>query len=305
MIEKMLENIIWAVLFGASLAIGCAGLSLNPPAFLLTKGCFIVCALTVLGRVGWWISVEQGFESKYSVTVFIPLTFLVVGLLLSTGLQWVSSRENMQKRLAQEARDAGKHDSSNQTTVTEVAKHPPDVSKASKKTQIKSLDQFNSNLGERLRDLHTFPPGGFELSANPNPDDAYSHLTVVTKEVFGTHYYASVRLAGLENVQTMDLIGKNICVCVDPTWRKYFIWESEQSQVAWRGINVQLHESMNTLAVYQKGRDVSVFINNEYVAHFETLKTPSAGPVGIQIKANRQKGGKLYFRDLSIWEFPD
>lgn len=104
-----------------------------------------------------------------------------------------------------------------QQSVQEIstAKHPPDLSKV-KPTLINSINKFNPVFGSKLKDASGIVPGYFELSADPNPDGPDSRFNVTTKEQFSTHFYASVRLAAIENVNTMDVMGGDFWVGVDP-----------------------------------------------------------------------------------------
>jgi|GEM_PF-3466937 hypothetical protein len=186
----------------------------------------------------------------------------------------------------------------------ETIKYPPDLTKA-KQTLINSLDQFNPDFGMKLKDVKNIVPGYFELLADPVPSGGYySHSAVTTKKQFSTHFYASVRFAPIENVQTMDFAGRDIWCVIDPAWKAILIWETEQLQTPWLTIEVEVFSNnLNTLAIYQKNKNVDIYINNHYVRSYKKLKQPEPGPIAIAIKANALKGGKMFFRDFSVWDF--
>ena len=183
----------------------------------------------------------------------------------------------------------------------------PDLSNT-KQTLITALDQFNLEEGAELKDIsNKVVSGCFELSANPTPSASpghYSRVAVTTKVNFSTHYYASVRLDASQDVQTMDFIGRDIWIGISPDWKAFYIWETEQLQNTWAVKQVE-RLTINTLAIYQQGKDISVFINNNPapVATYTKKYLPKPGPVGIQLKANQLRGGKMVFRDFSVWDY--
>lgn len=181
-------------------------------------------------------------------------------------------------------------------------KNPPDISRAKNRTDINSIDKFDLNSISGLKDVSTVESAHFELSSGSSPNNNDSRVTVKTKEKFGTHLYVSVKFAALENVNTMDLIGDNICICINPGWNKYFIWESQPAQIAWQDIKIKKHDRINTLAIYQKERNVAIYINNEFVDKYKKITEPSRSQIGVQLKADRN-GGKMHFDNLTIWEF--
>jgi hypothetical protein len=94
----MWENIVWAVCFGLPIAIGGVAMSLTPPEFSFARACFIFAALVVLARFSWWISIEHRPISNTLLILSLSAAFLVVGLLLGSGLQWISNREIIAKQ---------------------------------------------------------------------------------------------------------------------------------------------------------------------------------------------------------------
>lgn len=72
-------------------------MSLTPPEFTLARVCFILSALVVLARLTWWISVEQ-HVSKIILIFSISAVFLMIGIVLSTGMHWINSRELIVKQ---------------------------------------------------------------------------------------------------------------------------------------------------------------------------------------------------------------
>jgi hypothetical protein len=87
---------------------------------------------------------------------------------------------------------SGDQNHSGQSTAKEI----PDLRKA-KQTLINSLNQFDSAFVEKLKDVSTVVQGYFELSADHIPSALYSYPTVNTKQIFSTHYYASIRLGAI------------------------------------------------------------------------------------------------------------
>jgi len=234
------------------------------------------------------------------------LMVCIVGVCYSLLVMWIftPTQDENQQPPPQQKHVNNSSKEPKQPTVEEIAtKHPPSVSNAKRDTHINSLDQFNPDFGDKLKAVSPFL-GYFELSAGPSPSNPYSSLMVKTKEKFGTHYYASIRMGALENVNTMDFIG-DICVCVLPGWNEFFIWESEQLQEGWYPIKIksEKHPVINTLGVYQKGRNVSIYVNGELVREFVKIKEPSPCPIGVHLKANPQTGGKMHFQSFAVWEF--
>jgi hypothetical protein len=185
------------------------------------------------------------------------------------------------------------------------AEVPPDITKA-KQTLITSIKQFSPHINnEKLRDVSSpVVPGYFEFSADPAPTNPYSNPIVTTKLMVSTHFFASIRLATINNVQTMDFMGRDIWVVIDPGWNAFLVWETEQLQSTWIPIRgVQKDPILNTVAIYQKGRFVSIFVNNHYVGHYIKVIPPQPGPICVGFKANKMTGGKMFFRDFSIWDF--
>jgi hypothetical protein len=188
---------------------------------------------------------------------------------------------------------------------SKMPKRPPPINKAKREILIKSLDQFAPGFGDKLKTASQ-SPGYFELSSDPSPGSPYSSFMVKTKENVGTHYYTSIRMSGLENVSVMDFGGNmDIIVCVDTGWNVFFIWESEHMQEGWYPIkiNSQKHSFINTLGIYQKEKDVAIYVNNELVGEYHKLKKPIPGPITVNMKANPVTGGKIHFQSFAVWEF--
>ena len=61
---------------------------------------------------------------------------------------------------------------------------------------------------------------------------------------------------------------------------------------------------MNTISIYQNGRKISAYINNNYVDSLTKQKKAQSEPVGIRIKASPKTGGRANFQKLSVWELP-
>jgi hypothetical protein len=175
----------------------------------------------------------------------------------------------------------------------------PDVSQAAKTVNINSLSQFKSTQG--LVDVSTIVPGYFELTAYPS-SALYSYPYAFTIDNFNTHFLASVRIAGLEGVNVMELEGRGVWFAIDSSTKYYFIYESEDNWTTWRKLNVENHEDINTLMIYQNGRVVEAYLNGHYVATFNKLRKADIGHIGVGFKANPQTGGRIHFQKLSIWE---
>ena len=176
----------------------------------------------------------------------------------------------------------------------------PDVSRAKKETLITSLQQFNDKVG--LVDVSTLVPGYFELTAKPS-SGPYSYACISTKSNFETHYVASVRLAGLEGANVLELQGRDVWFAIDAALDSYFVFESEENWTIWRKLKVERKPDINTLLIYQNGRVLQTFLNGNYVDTLTKLKKPEPGPIGICFKADPQRGGRIHFQKLSIWEF--
>ena len=258
---------------------------------------FLIWFVTAL--LSGWIYAKDG---NYNKVILIVNLIILTGLFVAATIR--SSIEILQNTSAQSTVEkiarAVKKEIAPQITRYETTKYPPDITKA-KQTLINSINQFNPN--QKLGDVSTIVPGYFELSADPSPNSHYSSSAVETKNIFSTNFYASIRLAAVENVQTMDFMGRDIWVCINPSWASFMIWESEQSQTVWKPIRVERNPVFNTVAIHQNGRNVSIFINNNYVDSFKKLRSPKPGPISIALKANKKNGGKMFFRDVSVWDF--
>ena len=258
---------------------------------------FLIWFVTAL--LSGWIYDKVGNYNKVILIVnVIILIALFVGATIRSSIEILQSISEQSK--VEEIAKAVKEEIAPQITINATTKFPPDISKA-KQTLINSINQFIPN--QKLIDTSTIVPGYFELSADPSPNSHYSHSAVETKDNFSTHFYASTRLAAVENVQTMDFMGRDIWVCINPSWDSFMIWESEQSQTVWKPIRVERNPVFNTVAIHQNGRNISIFINNNYVDSFKKLGSPKPGPISIALKANKKNGGKMFFRDVSVWDF--
>jgi hypothetical protein len=304
----MWEAIIWTTL-GVLVCVGLTLMSINPADFTIARICFSFAALIAAVRISWWMLLEPQTRPKIRKILGMSLTLIVISSALWASLSWVDKREIIMTVTAP-LKEIGRRDSFTEapkkpsvqaaTTNKTEATLPPDLSGV-KQTLINSNNQLLSS--SQLKDVSGIVPGFFEMSGGPAPGTPYSNPSVTTKDTFSTHFYASVRLAALENVQTMDFMGRDIYVCILPDWSGYMIWESEQSQTVWKPILVEKNPILNTVAISQKGRNVDIFINNNYVDSFTKLRSPQPGPIGIYLKANATKGGKMFFRDFSVWDF--
>jgi len=226
--------------------------------FFLTRSAFIE-----------WLRVYYKKRPKLSMVLFIgAVPCLVIIIVYAEWFAIVKSKEHVDNLKTrdnynkQENRDTSTLGKSAQSTPEEIAravkkaispqiktsettKYPPDITKA-KQTLINSINQFNPN--QKLKDVSTIVPGYFKLSADPSPNSHYSSCAVETKNIFSTNFYASIRLQAVENVQTMDFMGRDIWVCINPSWDSFLIWESEQSQTVWKPIRVKRNPVFNTLA---------------------------------------------------------
>jgi hypothetical protein len=178
----------------------------------------------------------------------------------------------------------------------------PDVSKAKKEVKITSINQLEHKT--ELIDVSGLVSGYFELFTPPS-DPPYSHSSVVTKDSFGTHFFASVRISGLEGARTLEFQGRDIWFAIDVSRNGYFIWESEENWTTWRELKVERQPYNNTLAIHQNGRKVAVFLNGHHVETFTKFKEAGPGPIGVGFKADPKTGGRINFQKLSIWELRD
>ena len=100
----------------------------------------------------------------------------------------------------------------------------------------------------------------------------------------------------------LELYGRGVCFAIDALSDRYYIYESEENWPTWRKLEVGREPDINTLAIYQKGRKVSAFLNGNYVDSFTKFKKAEPGPIGIRFKANPKIGGRIHFQKLSVWE---
>lgn len=258
---------------------------------------FLIWFITAL-LSGWIYDKAGNFDKGILIVNIIILVALFVGATIRSSFE-IQQNISAQSKLDEITKAVNKENAP-EAKDYETSKYPPDITKA-KQTLINSIDQFNPK--QKLKDVSTIVPGYFELSATPSPNSPYSHSSVETKNIFSTNFYASIRFAAVENVQTMDFMGRNIWACINHSWDSFLIWESEQSQTVWKPIRVEKNPVFNTVAIHQKGRNVSIFINNNYVDSFKKLGSPKPGPISIALKANKIHGGKMFFRDVSVWDF--
>ena len=92
-------------------------MGLSPPEFTVSRICFIVAALFFLARISWWVAVEHQSASSFFVISCIASAFIVIGLILGTGLLWINNREAITK-------EAGKHSTAAEI-ASELAKRIP------------------------------------------------------------------------------------------------------------------------------------------------------------------------------------
>ncbi len=186
----------------------------------------------------------------------------------------------------------------------EITKSPPDLAKAKRYIAITSINQFeDSSDRSKLKDVSTIEPGFFEFLADLT-DEPYSHPVVRTKDAISTHYYASIRMAAVENVQTMDFMGLGIWLCISPDWRYYYIYEGAQLQgMGWQPIKVEISPDVNYLAIEQNERIIDIYINGKYVKSYTKHVSPQSGPLAVSFKANKKTGGKMFFREFAVWDF--
>lgn len=252
------------------------------------------------------------FSQKQSIqaTWFVFASIVLVSLFVTLNVQdWIKRQNDIRNPPKQntEAFDSAKQQSESALETKSqqdqnTAKNFPDLSKATQ-TLLNSTNQFEPISNTEIKDVSTIVKGFFEILAGPAPDQVYSYPQVNTKNTFSTHVYASIRMAGMENIHTIDFMCRDAWVVIIPTWNKYMIYESEQSQTIWRDIPVKIDPILNTVGIYQNGRKIDVFINNQYVDSFTKIISPKPGPLTIAAKASKDKGGKMFFRDLSVWEF--
>ena len=179
---------------------------------------------------------------------------------------------------------------------------PPEVSQAKRKLLVVSLNQLVRK--SELVDVSTSVPGYFEFTAPPS-SGPYSFSCADTESYFGVNYFASVRIAGLSGADVLELKGLGVWFAIDASVGWYYMYESEENWTTWRPLTVARGRDINTLAIYQIGREVSGFLNGNYVATLRKLKKPGLGPVGVCFKANPKTGGRIHFQKLSIWELRD
>jgi hypothetical protein len=265
--------------------------------------------------VDWAVWIYGKFFEGHQIIGFICISFLV---LIAVALIWFRGVDKYNEELALKTKTPPISKIPEATTppdqkdkhikIDGTKQYPPDLSKAKRTVIITSADQFVLKEGAKIKDISDkIVPGCFELSADPTPSappGLYSRVAVMTKVDFSTHYYASVRLDAKQDVQAMDIIGRDIWVGISPDWAASYIWETEQLQNTWAVKNIT-RLTINTLAVYQQGKDIFVYINNgsKPIATYTKKSAPQPGPVGIQLKANQLRGGKMVFRDFSVWDY--
>jgi len=176
----------------------------------------------------------------------------------------------------------------------------PDVSKAKREVLITSKEQLNST--SILFDVSKYVSGYFELPASPT-SSRYSYSCAKTIDIFKPHYYASARIKGLEGSTVLDFGGRGVYFGLHTKINGYYIYESEENWTTWRRLKSERADQIDTLSIYQKGRNVSVFLNGDFLSTFTKLKKAEPGPISISFKADYKTGGRIHFQKLSIWEF--
>lgn len=188
--------------------------------------------------------------------------------------------------------------------ISAISREPsvPDIRKA--KRELEALAEGDLLVtGGNVRE--SAPDGShryFRIKVAPR-DAAYAVASVQMKDEVKPHYFASVRLRAGPGIGTLELQGRDVWFLVDSTYEHYMIWNTDGNQTPWLPIRVKIDHKMNTLGIYQIGRQAHVFLNSTYVDSFQLWNEPSLGRVGVYIKADAKSGGEAEFERLAVWEF--
>jgi hypothetical protein len=180
----------------------------------------------------------------------------------------------------------------------------PYVNQAEKMESFDSLGQFNINSDAELADVSTLVSGYFDLKAHPSPR-VYTYALATTKSIFKPNFFASVRIAPSKGANTLELSGCGVVFGINASANRFFVYESEAHWTLWQPLKVERSHEINELAIYQKGREVSAFLNGNHVTTFTKYKEAKPGHITVQFKADPQIGGLIHFQKLTVWEFPD
>lgn len=177
----------------------------------------------------------------------------------------------------------------------------PDLGGAKEHLGLKTTD-FTVD-GENKLDTEGAPIDGyFNVNIKPR-EGAYSGASVQYQKEFSPHFYMSARLAGDNNVDTLEIQGLGIHFLIDNHRNSYYLWASEQNEQKWRPLPIEKDAAINTLGIFQHGRYAVFFLNNKKVDSFDILATPKPGKVGLYFKAQSATGGRAHFQRFSVYEF--
>jgi hypothetical protein len=99
------------------------------------------------------------------------------------------------------------------------------------------------------------------------------------------------------------LIGRGIYFAINAPRNGYYIWESPLHWTDWKELRAHTDVGINTLSIYQKDKEVRVWVNDTFVDVFRKHEEPEPGPLGVQFKALSNTRAEIHFRDFCIAEF--
>lgn len=178
----------------------------------------------------------------------------------------------------------------------------PDLSKSKRKFAAVSEAELMVSGGS-IHDVSAAGGQGYFSMQIVPKNAAYAYASVDYKETIKPNYFASVEVAAGPGTQALELVGRSVYFLVDFKFSNYMIYSSENNQTGWQPLRVKADSRMNSLGIYQKGRQVDVFLNSIYVDSFLIWNEPTPGKIGISFKANPTTGGNAEFQKLAVWEF--
>lgn len=135
-----------------------------------------------------------------------------------------------------------------QSTKTDNFQHPQTVSVPSASvldmTEVPDLASTKGYVGLLKTDFTV--DGASTLDTEGAPIDGYFHVnippskglyssaSVQYKKDFSPHIYISARVAGNDNIGTLEIQGLGIYFLIDNHKNQYYIWVSEQNEQKWK-----------------------------------------------------------------------
>jgi hypothetical protein len=90
----MLEYLIWAAI-PIFIGLGCFVMGITPPAYFIARFFFLLAALILLGRLGWYLAFEYP-GNKAQAIILAVIVFGIIGFVWVLSMKWVTEREHLE-----------------------------------------------------------------------------------------------------------------------------------------------------------------------------------------------------------------